>query len=87
MNRPFIVLGDKTTHGGVVISADLTSTIHGKAMARLGDLVACPKCKGVFAIRARTPGIAGYDGLNYARHMDLTDCGAYLLASQITSTA
>lgn len=49
MSRPFIVMG-APTHGGTVISADLTCTIFGKAMVRVGDMVVCPKCKGVFSI-------------------------------------
>lgn len=86
MSRPFIVMGDRTTHGGTVISADLTSTIHGKAMARVGDMVVCPKCKGVFRINTGADDMFDGGGLGYARHMDSTDCGARLISSQITAT-
>lgn len=86
MSRPFIVMGDRTTHGGTVISADLTSTIHGKAMARVGDSVVCPKCKGVFRITTCADDMFDGGGLGYARHMDSTDCGARLIASQVTAT-
>lgn len=37
-----IVLGDKTTHGGMVISAQSTYTIRGKPVACVGDKIACP---------------------------------------------
>ncbi|SQI35960.1 Uncharacterized conserved protein [Leminorella richardii] len=37
-----IRLGDKTTHGGTVISASSTMTFHGVPVARLGDSVTCP---------------------------------------------
>ena len=43
MNRPFIVMGDRTSHGGTVISADMTMDICGKPMVRVGDLTVCPK--------------------------------------------
>lgn len=83
--RPYIVLGDKTSHGGTVITADFTSLIDGKAMARIGDKVVCPKCKGVFAIKQGAPSILTIEGTGYARHMDMTDCGANLIASQVTA--
>lgn len=75
MIRPFVVMGDKTSHGGTVISADFTSDIHGKYMARVGDMVVCPKCKGVFAINSvsvrRTHlercGRASQDGVHQTR--------------------
>lgn len=86
MTRPFIVLGDKTSHGGTVISADLGSVVHGKAMAPVGDRVVCPRCKGVFAIRSGAPDVLDATGRGYARHLDTTDCGARLLSSQATTT-
>ena len=72
MIRPFVVMGDKTSHGGTVISADFTSDIHGKYMARVGDMVVCPKCKGVFAINSGAPDMVDGAGRGYARHMDTT---------------
>ena len=41
MSRPFILLGDKTSHGGVVISASESSDCNGKGVARVGDQVTC----------------------------------------------
>jgi uncharacterized Zn-binding protein involved in type VI secretion len=86
MIRPFVVMGDTTTHGGTVISADFISDIHGKAMARVGDMVVCPKCKGVFAINSGAPDMVDGEGRGYARHMDTTDCGAHLISGQVTTT-
>jgi len=43
MTRRFILVGDPTSHGGVVISGSPTDTIDGKAVARLNDLVSCPQ--------------------------------------------
>ena len=85
MSRPFIVMGDKTSHGGTVITADLTSDINGKYMARVGDMVVCPLCKGVFAINSGAPDMVDGQGRGYARHMDTTDCGARLISGQITT--
>jgi len=35
--RPFIVLGDTTDHGGVVVGGSQVSLTHGKPIARVGD--------------------------------------------------
>lgn len=86
MVRPFIVVGDKTTHGGTVISGDVTSDIDGKCLARVGDMVVCLKCKGVFAITSGAPDIVDGQGRSYARHMDTTACGARLISRQVTTT-
>lgn len=86
MSRPLIVLGDKTSHGGTVISADLTFDIHGKYVARVGDMTVCPKCKGTFPITSGPSDLVDSDGNGYARHMDSTACGAKLISGQITTT-
>ena len=43
MGRPFIVLGDSTSHGGTVVGASGTSGTHGRRIARVGDKVTVPK--------------------------------------------
>jgi len=43
MSRPFIVIGDQTDHGGVVVGSTMTTDTHGKRLARVGDQVTCPK--------------------------------------------
>ena len=48
--RRVIVIGDKTTHGGTVLQGSQTMTAGGKSVARQGDLVSCPKCKGNFPL-------------------------------------
>lgn len=85
MSRPLIVLGDKTSHGGTVISADLTVDIHGKYIARVGDMTVCPKCKGTFPITSGPSDLVDSGGNGYARHMDSTACGAKLISSQMTT--
>ncbi len=42
MPKGFVLLGDKTTHGGTVISASSTMIINGKKVALVGDQVSCP---------------------------------------------
>ncbi|RKT26453.1 putative Zn-binding protein involved in type VI secretion [Paraburkholderia sp. RAU2J] len=45
MKRYFIVLGDKTTAGGVVIQGEESCTNHGKPLAYHGAQVYCHACK------------------------------------------
>ncbi|WP_426400514.1 PAAR domain-containing protein [Ralstonia sp. R-29] len=78
--QPFIVVGDKTSHGGIVITGDGTSSMYGKPMARSGDMTVCPKCKGTFPILKSSSIVVDGVGNTYARHMDKTSCEANLLA-------
>ncbi|WP_349677440.1 PAAR domain-containing protein [Aquabacterium sp. UBA2148] len=66
---PFVVLGDRTTHGGSVISADYTFDVHGKYVARVGDMTVCPRCKGTFPIVSGSPDMSSM-GQSPARHGD-----------------
>lgn len=79
-------MGDKTSHGGTVISADFTCDINGKNVARVGDMTVCPKCKGTFPITSGPSDLVDGSGKGYARHMDSTACGAKLISGQITTT-
>ncbi|MDX6018875.1 PAAR domain-containing protein [Scandinavium sp. V105_16] len=42
MSKGVVFLGDKTDHGGEVISASANYTIDGKKVALVGDMVSCP---------------------------------------------
>ena len=42
MSKGFVLLGDKTTHGGRVISASSTMIVNGKKVALIGDKIICP---------------------------------------------
>jgi len=87
VTRPFILIGDKTDHGGQVIGGAPGSDAAGRALARVGDQVTCPK-KG----HGRTTTIVTgdpsciIDGQPAARHGDKTACGATLLSSQSITT-
>jgi uncharacterized Zn-binding protein involved in type VI secretion len=82
--KALIVIGDKTDHGGTVITCSQLSSTDGKGWARVGDMVSCPRCKGIFPIAQgdngfRTEGRAvAYDGCK-------TACGAVLISSQTVS--
>jgi len=86
--QPLIVIGDRTSHGGVVIEGSQASDTHGKAIARVGDRVTCPK-KGHGGTTVITSGDPTFilDGNPVARHGDMTACGAILLSSQVATFA
>ena len=80
MAGPIIRLGDKTTHGGMVVEASSNSDSGGIGMARMGDKTVCP-------MHGPNPIVSGdmtliVDGKPVARHGDLTACGATLIAGQ-----
>ena len=77
-----IRLGDKTSHGGVVLSASPLSESGGIAIARVGDKVSCPKRGHEPCVIASGDPTMIVDGKAVARHGDKTSCGATLIASQ-----
>ncbi len=83
MAGPLIKLGDKTSHGGVVVEASAHSDTGGVGIARMGDKTSCPK-------HGSNPIVSGdstliIDGKPAARHGDKTACGATLIAGQQAS--
>lgn len=78
--RGVVRLGDKTSHGGKVISAAADFTVLGKSVAREGDTTYCPKCKGKFSIRPSSS-TRKHHGKQVAYDQDVTTCGAKLIAS------
>lgn len=86
MSLPLITIGDKTSHGGVVTGATTLSVTGNKPIARVGDMTACPKCKGMFPIAEGDSSLI-IDGAAAAYHGCRTACGATLIAGQqMTST-
>lgn len=84
MSRPFIVVGDKTSHGGVVLTGSVESDVAGRPLARVGDKVSCPRHRNN-AIATGDPACI-IDGAPAARAGDKTLCGATLIPSQATTT-
>ncbi|WGG52411.1 PAAR domain-containing protein [Rugamonas sp. DEMB1] len=74
----FIVLGDRTSHGGTVISCSTNRYINGIRAARMGDIVMCPRCKRATKIITSRFPKSKDDGIPAAFDMDMTDCGARL---------
>ena len=81
MSQAIIVLGDMTDHGGLVISSAPVCYVDGRRVARRGDMVACPRCKGVFPISEGNPSII-FNDAQVAFHSCKVACGASLLSSQ-----
>ena len=81
MARIAIVVGDRTTSGGTVLTGSPFTDINGMAVARVGDKAFCPKHKGAFPI---VTGDATFlvDGSPLARHGDSLACGCRVLAVQ-----
>lgn len=84
--RPFIVIGDQTDHGGVVVGASGTTDTHGKRIARVGDEVTCPKRGHGTSVIVSGDSTMIIDGKPAARHGDKCACGATLISSQFVST-
>lgn len=82
--KALIVIGDKTSHGGTVITCSQFSFTDGKGWARIGDMVSCPRCKGVFPIVEGDTGFRDR-GHAVAYHGCKTACGATLISSQMLS--
>lgn len=86
--KPQSLRGDKTSHGGVVVSGSTTNTWHGIPVVRKGDKVYCPRCKPHFFEVAE--GLANCTDTNAALPMATeghpTTCGAVLIAEQASSS-
>jgi uncharacterized Zn-binding protein involved in type VI secretion len=79
------IVGDPTSHGGVVITGSPTHKVNGMPVARKGDMVECPQYDPDGRPHGRNPIIEGsgsmlIDGLPVALHGHHTECGCELLA-------
>jgi uncharacterized Zn-binding protein involved in type VI secretion len=80
-----IRLGDVTTHGGKVIAATGTSTVHGIAVARQGDACVCPIPGHSGSVIAEGDPMVTLGGVPVAFDGYKTSCGAALISSVPTS--
>lgn len=81
MALSIVRLGDRTSHGGRVVSASLNHTIRGIGIACVGDLVSCPQPG-----HGTNPIVEGslfftIAGRNVALHGHRAACGCTLIAS------
>lgn len=78
-----ICVGDSTTHGGVVLTGSSCMQINGRAVARRGDRVSCPRHGDNLIVG----GHADFcdDGTPVALHGHQTQCGCTLLASDMAA--
>ncbi|MEN6521096.1 MAG: PAAR domain-containing protein [Armatimonadota bacterium] len=73
-------LGDRTDHGGTIISGSLRTLINGIPAARKGDLHSCPiPGHGVTPIVTGSANVT-IEGQPAARTGDITECGAVIIS-------
>lgn len=86
MSSKIITVGDKSDHGGTVISGSPDHEIRGRAIPRLGDKVVCPmlypggKPHGVNKIISAY-GTLTVNGVPVAVDGCKTECGCKLIGS------
>lgn len=74
-------LGDPTSHGGAVISAQSQTNLMGKALATVGDKCACPLPGHGPCVIVEGDGNWTIDGKPVALNGHKTSCGATLIAT------
>ena len=79
--RMLIVVGDRTSSGGHVITGSPFTDIEGKAVARINDQATCPLHGGAFPIVSGDTTLI-IDGQPVAREGDRLACGCSLIAGQ-----
>ena len=91
MYQKIIVVGDTTSHGGVVISGSPDARIQGKSIARVGDMVDCPKHYPGGSPHGVNPIVEGsstyrLQGIAVALEGHHSACGCTLIGSVMAST-
>lgn len=86
MSFKIITVGDKTDHGGTVISGSPAHDIRGRAIARPGDKVDCPQFYPGGKPHSINKIITAHDtltvdGVPVAVEGDTTECGCKLIGS------
>lgn len=71
--------GDKTTHGGTVLTGSATMQFGGVGVARKGDLIACPLHGPGFIIEGNTRYLD--NGVPVAFHGNKCSCSCSLISS------
>ncbi|HEL4110066.1 TPA: PAAR domain-containing protein [Stenotrophomonas maltophilia] len=79
--RTIIVLGDRHSGRGSVITGSTETDIDGKPVARVGDKAICPLHKGVFSVVTGDDSLM-IDGQAVARDGDKLSCSCSLISGQ-----
>jgi uncharacterized Zn-binding protein involved in type VI secretion len=84
----YLVMGDKTTCGGVIIEGDPTHTIMGIPVAREFDQVTCGRFIGIFSIVGGivTDTINGRVPAGSQESQSTCPCQSLFIPSMITDT-
>ena len=86
MSNGLVLLGDKTTHSGNVISASSNIIINGKKVALVGDKVSCPiKGHGTNSIVEGSPKRTS-NGRSVVVDGCRCECGCTVISSAMNST-
>lgn len=78
------VVGDKLTHGAVIVTGSPTRKANGQQVARLGDMVDCP-LHGMNPIVQIIANMPYTDGSPTAHETAKAQCGAIILPSQFNT--
>lgn len=86
MAGPQARLGDRSSHGGTIITGSLTTMVNGRPAARMGDMHVCP-----LPHHGVTPIITGSldtttDCRPNARIGDITGCGAVIVTGSMNTS-
>ncbi|RYE73462.1 MAG: PAAR domain-containing protein [Oxalobacteraceae bacterium] len=80
-----IRLGDATSHGGKVLSASGTASVHGVQVARKGDACSCPLNGHAPCVIVEGDPMVLVGGVPVAFQGHKTSCGATLISSAPSS--
>lgn len=87
MTFAFIREGDRSSHGGTVLSSGASTHVGDIPIAYIGTMVSCPKCGGVYPIVTSMNPFMSFNGRQAAFEGDRTACGATLISSQSMTKA
>lgn len=84
----YLVLGDKTTCGGMIIGGDTTHTLLGKPVAREQEQVTCGIYPGIFTIVGHIPcdSVNGRKFAGTLHSKSSCPCQSRLIPSILTDT-
>lgn len=83
---PIARIGDSCTHGATIITGSSVSTVDGRPIARVGDLISCPiEGHGINRIISISP-TSSVEGRERAYVTCITECGAEIITGSSSSS-